>query len=698
MSAPTHCTGTDHLAHPAYRPDIDGLRSIAVVSVVLFHAFPSLVPGGFIGVDVFFVISGYLISSILFRSLERGTFRFGDFYARRVRRIFPALLLVLAATYALGWGTLLAAEFAQLGKHIAGGAAFVANLVFWSEVGYFDTAGETKPLLHLWSLGIEEQFYIVWPLLLWLCWKAGRGPRALLALTSVLVAASLGACLWLTPTDTVAAFYAPYTRFWELLAGSVLAWIAGRRTLARVPADAVLSPVAARWCNVVACTGAALLAAGLVAITPGTPFPGAWALLPVLGAALMIQAGHRAWLNRVVLAHPLMVAIGLISYPLYLWHWPLLSLARILSGGTPDTLIRLGAVVLSFALAALTYLCIERPIRKHVCATRSVMLVLLVLMAGAGYAGYNAYARAGLPFRHVVKLNPAMESGADGGDLGHSVAGCGPIQPEVRELYGDCKRDGRGEPRYALIGDSKAQSLYPGLVRTSTEKGRWMLLGGNGPLGGFVPLISEHPDLAALQRLARPGIETLATNPGIDVVVITNAVRAFFQLSDGVINGNVATYNPRYMEALADVTDYDARLEALDRTVSTLLNAGKTVVFVEDNPALPNPQDCIGRRSRWDRVNALFADDQPLCRLPLDRHLQLTEKYRRLLSDIRARHPEGVHVFSTLEFLCDVREGVCGPIHEGRLLYAYTDHISDYAAGRIGAALNEWLNARFGRP
>ena len=154
-----------------YRPDIDGLRAFAVIAVVTYHAFPALLPGGFVGVDVFFVISGFLISSILYSNLEAGRFSMLDFYGRRIRRIFPALILVMSACYALGWFVLLPDEYAQLGKHIAGGAGFVQNFVLWSESGYFDNAAETKPLLHLWSLGIEEQFYIVWPILLWIAYR-----------------------------------------------------------------------------------------------------------------------------------------------------------------------------------------------------------------------------------------------------------------------------------------------------------------------------------------------------------------------------------------------------------------------------------------------------------------------------------------------------------------------------------------------
>ena len=219
-------TPTPHLSHPKYRPDIDGLRAVAVLSVVAFHAFPEWIKGGFIGVDVFFVISGFLISTIIFENLDRGTFSFAEFYARRIKRIFPALIFVLSACLIFGWLSLLPEELNQLGKHILGGAGFVSNLVLWSESGYFDNSAETKPLLHLWSLGIEEQFYIVWPFLVWAAWKRKLN---LFYVTLSLLVASFASNIWLIQANPVATFYSPLTRFWELLCGSLLALYVIRR-------------------------------------------------------------------------------------------------------------------------------------------------------------------------------------------------------------------------------------------------------------------------------------------------------------------------------------------------------------------------------------------------------------------------------------------------------------------------------------
>jgi peptidoglycan/LPS O-acetylase OafA/YrhL len=316
------------VSHLEYRPDIDGLRALAVLSVVTFHAFPGWIRGGYIGVDVFFVISGFLISGILFEHLASGIFSFSGFYARRVRRIFPALLLVLLACLAFGWFWLLSDEYAQLGKHIAAGAGFASNLVLWSEAGYFDNSAETKPLLHLWSLGIEEQFYLVWPLLLWLTWKLRLN---LLTLTVLVALGSYYLSIQGIEHDAAATFYSPLTRFGELLSGAFLARIELHRKASHAAATLKLDDWFSRviyehpgeadgttLANVASALGLLLLAYGVWRMDGEIGCPGKWALVPVLGAALIISAGQKAWINRVLLSNRIAVWIGLISYPLYL--------------------------------------------------------------------------------------------------------------------------------------------------------------------------------------------------------------------------------------------------------------------------------------------------------------------------------------------------------------------------------------------
>jgi len=376
--------------HPTYRPDIDGLRAIAVLSVVAFHAFPAAVRGGFVGVDIFFVISGFLISSIILKGLDSGQFTFGDFYGRRIRRILPALMVVLIACFAFGWYALLADEWEVLGKHLGAGALFLSNVLLWDDVDYFDTSADLKPLLHLWSLGVEEQFYIFWPLILFLGWRF-RSAVPTLILTILLGSFLLN--IGTVEEHPAAAFYLPFTRFWQLLSGGLLAYV----TLLRGdPAFAQgrhgsLRPLLRRLVSVrpessggradlASIIGAALIMLAIFGIDRELAYPGWVALMPVSGTLLLIWAGPGALFNRVVLARNLMVFVGLISYPLYLWHWPLLSFARVLGLATPQLVTVL--VIASFFLAWATYRFIEIPIRLQKHSTEQTGKITRLLVAG----------------------------------------------------------------------------------------------------------------------------------------------------------------------------------------------------------------------------------------------------------------------------------------------------------------------------
>lgn len=312
-----------------YRPDIDGLRAVAVIAVLVYHAFPQLLPSGFIGVDVFFVISGFLITSIILKEMSANHFSIFEFYGRRIRRIFPALLLVTFSVYALGWRSLLPSEYAQLGKHMAGSALFGANIVYWLESGYFDVSSQLKPLLHLWSLGVEEQFYVIWPLLLLATLKLKIRP--LLPILFIALC-SFGANIVLIQIDPVHTFFLPHTRAWELAIGGLVALrIQQESSVDLTHRFASMSSAKAK--TVLSILGALLLVSAFFLIKDEKNFPGWYGLLPVSAAAFLIYAGKDARLVQLVLANRLMVAIGLISFPLYLWHWPLLSLLTILEAG-----------------------------------------------------------------------------------------------------------------------------------------------------------------------------------------------------------------------------------------------------------------------------------------------------------------------------------------------------------------------------
>lgn len=333
-----------------YRADIDGLRAIAIISVVVFHAFPNLISGGFVGVDIFFVISGFLISSILIKSIQNNNFSYIDFYARRIRRIFPALLLVIVVTWLLGWLFLFPDEFQQLGKHIIGGIGFISNFILWEEVGYFDSDAEAKPLLHLWSLGIEEQFYFLWPVLLWIAWKYNNRFLVLIVfITLSSFSLNIYALYKLSP-ETL--FYSPLGRIWELSIGAILAFLLLKS-----------SNIDKKVSNLLSLLGISIILLAVSVVEKGNFFPGWWVILPVFGTVCLILSKD-SWFNENILSNKIVVYIGLVSYPLYLWHWVLLSYLNIV--GLNQSIYIIVTIFISVILAILTYEKLEKKVKSYI--------------------------------------------------------------------------------------------------------------------------------------------------------------------------------------------------------------------------------------------------------------------------------------------------------------------------------------------
>ncbi len=339
-----------------YRPEIDGLRAIAVLSVLGFHGFPRWIHGGFVGVDIFFVISGYLISGIIYQELSRGTFSIAGFYSRRIKRIFPALLLIIVLTLTAGHFFFIADELTTLNGNVAASAAFVINFALLGQSGYFDASPDVNPLLHLWSLGIEEQFYIVWPLLLIGFWKR----RVLVSVVLALLALSLLANLLLIGSHPIQTFYLPFTRFWELWVGALLAY--HEYSMRQSAPNAALTVMQGTVHKAFPWLGLALLATATLLFRSIDPFPGWRAIVPVAGAALLIAGPRTSFINRTLLSNPIALFVGRISYPLYLWHWPILAYMRLYFDQTPR-LYRLSALVAAAIAAWLTYRFVEHPVR-----------------------------------------------------------------------------------------------------------------------------------------------------------------------------------------------------------------------------------------------------------------------------------------------------------------------------------------------
>ena len=457
-------TPTALAAQLVHRPDIEGLRGIAVLSVLAVHCFPAWVHGGFVGVDIFFVLSGFLITTILLRSLEAGRFTYRDFYAQRIKRIFPALCLVLSACLLFSALFTFPSDSRQIGWHVGAGALFVSNFALWTEAGYFDSASETKPLLHLWSLGIEEQFYVVWPLALSLCFKYRW--RALPLIGASLLA-SFALNVFFVADRPTATFFLPATRFWELMIGALLAGLQRRQIESpgawlthRFPS---LSRLRCRVPDILAFTGTAMLAIALLLIERTQLFPGWWALLPTTGTCMLLAAGPNAWVNRHVLAQPILRFYGTISYPLYLWHWPLLSFPLLLGIALTNE-VRVMILIASVVLAALTYELLEKPVRFGSRAPRTPV-ALCVVLAAIGACGWILNQTDGLieTYPHSVRSLARAEFGARYEE--YRMGTCLLRLEQGPEGFADSCVERReiGQRQVFLWGDSHAASLYPGL-------------------------------------------------------------------------------------------------------------------------------------------------------------------------------------------------------------------------------------------
>jgi peptidoglycan/LPS O-acetylase OafA/YrhL len=639
-------------ALPSYRPDLDGLRAVAVLAVVAFHAFPRAAPGGFAGVDVFFVISGFLISSIIFDDLKGGSFSFAGFYWRRVRRIFPALVLVLAACLALGWLLLLPDEYAALGKHVAAGAGFASNIVLWREAGYFDTTAELKPLLHLWSLGVEEQYYLVWPLLLFLF----RGRRAqMLGMIAAIAALSFAANIGLTLYHPTAAFFLPAGRFWELLAGSLLAYF---HHYGRLP-DA--HP------NAKAALGAAMIAAAFALLDAGRAFPGWWALLPVLGTVLLIWAGPAAWLNRRLLSQPALVFIGLVSYPWYLWHWPLLSYARIAHDGEPPAALRLGLCGLSLLLAWLSYELVEKKIRfsKLPAVRRVTVPAVAAAMAAAALAGVLASQSRLLPQSAAL-----------------------PYVREASRAYTDWDYDGDhiilGQTGRTVLffGDSHMQHYWPRIEKLLAEHAaaprNTIILKTSG---GCAPVPGIERKRVRCSQFVDAGF-SLARQPEIDTVVIAASWVGMIQRRDYY---KVGDPEKKPLDFLTPQSEWV--LEGFQAALAELTAAGKHVVLILSSPRgnVLDPKSVIDRGAMTVQVRGALA---PLPRRELAAlTAPIDGRLRRIAKAV------GANVIDPADWLCSPK--LCPSADElGRPLYKDKSHLRASVARERFSAMDGYVYLR----
>ncbi len=437
----------------SYRPDIDGLRAVAVVPVVLHHAGFSAVPGGFVGVDIFFVISGFLITRILTREIRDGQFSLLSFYERRARRILPALFIVLVACLAVGWFLLLPSQYDALARSTAATLLFVSNVWFWDAAGdYFGRGVELAPLLHTWSLAVEEQFYLGFPILLWVMAKQSR--RFWVGVIALISLISLGLSIWATTAAPIANFYFTSMRVWELGLGALLA-------IGAFPA--LRRPLVA---EVIGLIGLAIILSSIVLISDNTPFPGLMAVPPCAGAAFLIWAGmnNTTSAGRLLALRPI-VWIGLISYSLYLWHWPVLVAARVQNGSADlPAMTAMICVFLSVLLAAASLYLIERPFRIPA-SKGGFSRASIFTGAGTGATLILGLAvilvvKEGVPSRVPAELAAKMNKFKESHYL---MDACRQWEDGKEPCKIGASNQADAEPRVVVWGDSHAGSLLPGI-------------------------------------------------------------------------------------------------------------------------------------------------------------------------------------------------------------------------------------------
>jgi len=670
------------LPHPTYRADIDGLRAVAVLSVLGYHAFPNWISGGFVGVDVFFIISGFLISSILLSSLERGTFSLITFYVRRILRIFPALLVVLVTCFVVGWFGLLASEFTQLGKHIAAGAGFISNLALWRETGYFDKAAESKPLLHLWSLGIEEQFYIVWPLLLYLSWKLRFRPLPVIFL---ILLGSFAINLEYVHTDTAGAFYSPLARFWELLIGGCLAYLSLHETtwliavkqtvdawIGRATHESSAQRRLALRRNVQTSVGGGMILLSIVLLNRRTVFPGWWALMPTVGAALVIGAGSDAWLNRWALSRRLMVLIGVISYPLYLWHWPLLSFAQIIEGTKPAWWLRALLMASSLLLATATYWIVEKPLRfgTH---KNMIAAALLAAMMGVGLTGYETYTHYGFSFRATAKAS--VETAI--ADKDQSIRGKYPVRScNDERVVGRAKSictqsvDSANTTRGVLViwGDSQAEAWAPVFLQIAKENNYKTIIFS---ALGCPPLLQvRRSDNLGFTDCSKLGLgeDVVASiqriHPNQVVVVARWSLYANGLYQDGTLRETTHFLTTSATAAATLNTSRTSLTSQLRPTIDALLAASTGNVLVLKNLPILKSGIGIGLLRRRDSFEPSTDENSSV------------EKFGGQLIDSLRSLPR-VKIFDPTPYLCSDK---CSAFYSGEAMYTDDNHVSAQGA------------------
>lgn len=641
-----------------YRPDIDGIRAIAILSVVLYHAGIGALPGGFTGVDIFFVVSGYLIGGHIFSEIRQGRFSFARFYQRRVRRILPAFYVVLCFTFVFGLVLLSPVELTDFSKSAIAAVFSASNVHFLRYSNYFQQSSELNPLLMTWSLGVEEQFYIVIPLLML---AAAKMRRSLLlpAIAAICVLSFLFAWrqVHVAPDK---AFYLLPSRAWELGVG--VAWAVGETMRNR-------TIVPARWAWPASVCGIGAMLTPVFLLKSTMPFPGPSAAASVLGTALVLGSPS-SWISRRILSLPWLVFIGRISYSWYLWHWPLIAFLRVASGGPMRPEAGAVALALSFVLAILSYYLVEQPFRKSSLAPAplfaqyaGVGLALVVVLAFVWKDG-------GLPVRFPDLHQEQAEMPA------YCIVDYGRSTPD---LSAHCYETADRSPAVALWGDSHSAALAPALRSQVASRGYQFIEFSKSsclPLVGVAKYVPQHPSVVEeCNEFNQIVLNTIVSDSRIRTVILAG------RWSDPFLDGNV---EPLLNAGLSRAhrrpplsAERNVFVDALSKSIEALEAAGKRVVLVEDVPNFDFDPLCSLRTTQIPIRRMLASWMTQDNYTPGLAHASFVDAAERSDEALKAVHIrfQNVSLIDLRPMFCD-GSGMCAYMNGGRLLYSDGQHLT----------------------
>ncbi|MDO3720318.1 acyltransferase family protein [Marinobacter sp. chi1] len=652
-----------------YRREIDGLRALAVVPVVLFHAGFSLFSGGYVGVDVFFVISGYLITTILLAELHAEKFSIVKFYERRARRLLPALFLVMACCLPFAWLWLLPEDMVDFGQSLMAVVGFVSNLLFWrEETGYFNTAAELKPLLHTWSLAVEEQFYLLFPLLLMLLWKLPR--TGLLVLLAFVSAISLAIAQWGAHNQPAAAWFLLPTRAWELGIGALVAM-----HLHNKPLDA---QARGGFNQLMSLVGIGMIAWAIFFFDDNTPFPGVWGLLPVVGTALVILFATPATLGGKLLGARSMVGVGLISYSAYLWHQPLLAFARQRNIVELELPVVWSLIVATFVLAWLSWRYVETPFRHASTVSRKQVF---------------SFSAAGMMAFFAVGTTSWATNGFDGRVQGELAEGLLAVsrektgQQDCWEAYikqpfieNACSIGLKKEKAdFALVGDSSAGALFSQLEAFSMRR----TLGGVDMTLFACPVLlaserKDHSQRTACRRFGNEFREAAVAGRLPPTLIVSSRWTLWLE-RQGVDNQEGGKESIRNITVANENTKKLGYVEALSRdyaeSIQMLLANGYKVVLIYPVPEMG-----------WDVPKHLMKTIHINGELTLHdasiSHQVFRQRNARAYAALNAvgDHENLVRIYPEKLFCNSFIDGRCAAHVDGKPLYSDDDHLSKYGA------------------